>query len=93
MVAGMGGLSQGFMDLVEGQDRAQMMSPAAIMSNLEHGNMLMGPQMRPALTSGPGSHMPSASPKPITSGGGGMMIQGTGSGAGGKLSNVGQQII
>ena len=52
MVAGMGGLSQGFMDLVEGEDRAQMMSPNAIMGNLEHGNMLMGPNMRPAITSG-----------------------------------------
>ena len=43
MVAGMGGLSQGFMDLVEGQDRANMMNPNAIMGNLEHGNMIMGP--------------------------------------------------
>ena len=43
MVAGMGGLSQGFLDLADGEDRAQMMNPAAIMGNLEHGNMLMGP--------------------------------------------------
>ncbi len=43
MVAGMGGLTQGFMDLVEGSDKNEMMNPAAIMGNLEHGNMLMGP--------------------------------------------------
>ena len=43
MVAGMGGLSQGFVDLADGQDRAQMMNPAAIMGNLEHGNMIIGP--------------------------------------------------
>lgn len=46
MVAGMGGLSSGFMDLVDGQDKAQMMNPQAIMQNLEGGNMLMAPQMR-----------------------------------------------
>jgi hypothetical protein len=57
MVAGMGGLSQGFIDLADGQDRAQMMSPQAIMGNLEHGNMLMGPNMRPAITSGPSASM------------------------------------
>lgn len=50
MVGGMGGLTSGFSDLADGQDRANMMNPAAIMSNLEHGNMLMGPAMRPAIT-------------------------------------------
>lgn len=51
----MGGLSQGFVELADGQDRAQMMNPQAIMSNLEHGNMLMGANMRtPAITNGSG---------------------------------------
>jgi hypothetical protein len=46
MTAGMGGLTQGFMDLVEGQDKLEFQDPAAIMSNLSHGNMLMGSQMK-----------------------------------------------
>lgn len=51
MIAGMGGLTSGFSDLADGQDKAQMMSPMAILNNLEGGNMLMGPQIK-ALTSG-----------------------------------------
>ena len=94
MVAGMGGLSQGFIDLAEGQDRAQMMSPQAIMGNLEHGNMLMGPNMRPAITGGPSNQMIQQQKPPSAGGSGlgmmgvsgsGMMVQG-----GGKLKSVGQ---
>ncbi len=63
------------------------------MGNLEHGNMLMGPNMRPAITSSPGGHSskqmmiqqkPPSSGSAMQIGGQGMMIQG------GKLKNVGQ---
>ena len=46
MTAGMGGLTQGYMDLVEGEDKAEFQNPAAIMGNLQANNMLMGPQIR-----------------------------------------------
>ena len=34
MVAGMGGLTQGFSDLADGEDRAQLMNPQNIVGNL-----------------------------------------------------------
>eukprot|EP00350_Pseudokeronopsis_sp_OXSARD2_P006002 CAMPEP_0170541416 /NCGR_PEP_ID=MMETSP0211-20121228/1153_1 /TAXON_ID=311385 /ORGANISM="Pseudokeronopsis sp., Strain OXSARD2" /LENGTH=66 /DNA_ID=CAMNT_0010844129 /DNA_START=532 /DNA_END=732 /DNA_ORIENTATION=- len=66
MIAGMGGLTQGYSDLVEGEDKNQMMNPQAIMDNLQGGKMLKGGQMA-AIGNGVG-------PKAIT--GGGVMGQG-----------------
>ncbi len=42
----MGGLTQGYSDLADGQDKQQMMGQAAIMGNLQENKMLMGPQMQ-----------------------------------------------
>ena len=42
MIGGMGGLTAGYSDLIDGQEKAEMMNPMAIMSNLEGGKMLMG---------------------------------------------------
>ena len=67
MVAGMGGLTQGFMDLVEGQDKLEFQNPQAIMSNLEHGNMIMGSQMK-AISSGQPGTGGSKGPKAVTQG-------------------------
>ncbi|CDW85039.1 UNKNOWN [Stylonychia lemnae] len=77
MTAGMGGLTQGFMDLVEGQDKQDFQNPAAIMSNLQGGNMLMGSQMKAIGSSGSG--VGSRGQKAI--------------GNGNSLQNVGQQIM
>lgn len=44
-----------------------MMNPVAIMQNLEHGNMLTGPNMRPAIGHGPMSP-PQQQPLSITGG-------------------------
>ena len=39
MVGGMGGLTS-FSDLADGEDRAQLMSPTAIMNNLNEAKMI-----------------------------------------------------
>lgn len=54
MIAGMGGLTQGYMDLVEGEDKKEMMSQQAIMDNLSDAKMIKGSQMK-AITGGGGS--------------------------------------
>lgn len=46
MTAGMGGLTQGYMDLVEGEDKAEFQNPMAIMDNLQANKMLMGSNIK-----------------------------------------------
>ena len=45
MAAGMGGLREDMVGLVDGQDLIDMRNPQAIMGNMEKSNMLMGPGM------------------------------------------------
>lgn len=45
MVGGMGGLTSGFSDLADGEDRAQLMNPQAIMNNLNDAKMI-GPSSK-----------------------------------------------
>lgn len=40
MVGGMGGLTSGFSDLADGEDRAQLMNPNAVMNNLNEARMI-----------------------------------------------------
>ena len=40
MVAGLGGLTQGFSDLADGEDRAQLMNPQNIIGNLKEAKMI-----------------------------------------------------
>ena len=42
MVAGMGGLGSDFSGLADGQDRMDMMNPAAIMGHLNEAGMIAG---------------------------------------------------
>lgn len=67
MVGGMGGLTSGFMDLVEGQDKLEFQDPSAVMSNLSHGNMLMGSQMK-AIAGGAPINSQKGGPKALTNG-------------------------
>jgi len=46
MVAGMGGLTQGFSDLADGVEKQEMMSGKAIMGNMRENKQLMGPAMK-----------------------------------------------
>ena len=49
MVAGMGGLGSDHVALADGQDVMDMRNPAAIVGNMNKGNMLMGPGMQQAI--------------------------------------------
>ena len=40
MVAGMGGLTNGYSDLADGEDRAQLMNPQNIIGNLQDAKMI-----------------------------------------------------
>jgi len=42
MVGGMGGLSNNFSDLIDGQEKMDMMDPSAIVGNLAHAGMIKG---------------------------------------------------
>ncbi len=46
MVGGMGGLTAGFSDLLDGTEKQEQMSSKAIMGNLEANKMIMGPGLK-----------------------------------------------
>lgn len=46
MVAGMGGLTQGYSDLADAGEKMDMMDPKQIMDNMAYNNQLMGPSMQ-----------------------------------------------
>lgn len=49
MIGGLGGLGADHMSLADGQDLLDMKNPAAIVGNMNKGNMLMGPGMQRAI--------------------------------------------
>ena len=53
MVAGMGGLTQGFSDLADGEDRAQLMNPQNIIGNLKEAEMIGQSSQMNAITAKP----------------------------------------
>lgn len=53
MVAGMGGLTAGYSDLIDGEEKNQMMDPKAIMGNLQEAKMIGGSNTsNPAIAGG-----------------------------------------
>jgi len=53
MVAGLGGLTQGFSDLADGEDRAQLMNPQNIIGNLKEAKMIGQSSQMNAITAKP----------------------------------------
>jgi len=53
MVAGMGGLTQGYSDLADGEDRAQLMNPQNIIGNLKEAEMIGQSSQMNAITAKP----------------------------------------